>query len=72
MTQFIAVKFNEAHSRTYTYANSGETVEPGDKVNVVTPQGEKTVTVDSICDEAPPFQCKEILGKFVPEVAADE
>ena len=72
MTQLVAVKFNEAHSRTYTYSNNGDLVEPGDRVNVSTPQGEKTVTVDSVTDEVPPFQCKEILGKFIPEVAANE
>ncbi len=72
MTQFVAVKFNSSHSRTYTYANTGDPVETGDKVKVVTPQGEKTVTVDSVTDEAPPFACKEILGKFIPEVAANE
>lgn len=72
MTQFVAVKFNPEHSRTYTYANNGEPVDPGDKVNVLTPQGGKTVIVDSVTDEEPPFACKEILGKFVPEVAADE
>lgn len=72
MTQFVAVKFNEAHSRTYTYSNNGEPVEPGDKVNVLTPQGEKTVMVDSTTEDAPPFACKEILGKFIPEVADHE
>ena len=72
MTQFVAVKFNEAHSRTYTYANNGEPVEAGDRVNVLNPQGEKTVIVDSVTEDEPPFACKEILGKFIPEVAANE
>jgi hypothetical protein len=69
MTQFVAVKFRVEDSRTYTYAWDGEPLHDGDVVRVEDRSGDgwKKVFVVSTTDEAPPFQCKPILGRHVEE-----
>ncbi|SNT20224.1 hypothetical protein [Sphingopyxis indica] len=62
--QFVACKFRSSDTRTYTYANDGDPVAPGDMVKVPDRSGDgwKRVHVVSISDDAPPFECKPILG----------
>lgn len=69
MTQFVAVKFRVEDSRTYTYAWDGEPLHDGDVARVEDRSGDgwKKVFVVSTTDEAPPFQCKPILGRYVEE-----
>lgn len=60
---FVSVKFNPDHSRTYTYTYDGETpLVAGDLVLVETNDGTKTVHVDAVDIDAPPFACKPIKG----------
>lgn len=63
MTQYVAVKFNELHLRTYTYSNDGQPVIAGDTVEVPTQRGNKNVVVHSVSDAEPKFACKAIIGK---------
>ncbi|WP_375249507.1 hypothetical protein [Sphingomonas sp.] len=69
--QYVAVKFRIADSRTHTYVWDGEPLAEGDQVKVADARsdGWKRVYVVSISDEAPPFECKPILGKVDPEPA---
>ena len=62
--QFIACKFRENDTRTYTYRNDGEPVLPGDIVVTTDRRGDglQKLFVVGILDEAPPFECKPILG----------
>jgi hypothetical protein len=62
--QFVAVKFRIGDTRTYTYVNDGEPVTDGDVVRVADARsdGWQKVYVVSTTDEAPPFECKPILG----------
>ena len=66
MTQFVAVKFNPLDRRTYTYANHGDHVRPGDVVEVATSGGLKQVVVESTTDHRPSFECKPI-SRIVPK-----
>ena len=61
MTQFVACKFSESQARTYTYANSGDPLKPGDRVLVDVRGKEKTVIVSEVVEE-PHFDCKPIKG----------
>ena len=63
--QYVAVIFREGDTRTYTYANHGEPLAAGDlaRVDDVRGGGWKKVVVVGVTDEAPPFQCKPILGR---------
>lgn len=74
MMQYAACKFRPEDTRTYTYAWDGEPLAPGDQVKVADNRsdGWKRVTVVSVADEAPPFECKPILGKDEAETLADE
>lgn len=68
--QYVAVKFRIADTRTYTYVwNGPEELAEGDQVKVADNRsdGWKRVYVVSISNEAPPFDCKPILGKAEPE-----
>lgn len=70
MTQFVKCRFNAWDQRTYTYANDGEPVEPGDFVKVAdarNPDSWKRVEVMEVTDQAPPFACKPVLGKLTGE-----
>lgn len=69
MTQFIKCRFRPLDTRTYTYANDGDPVAPGDFVKVADARsdGWKRVEVVSVTDKAPPFACKPILGKITGE-----
>lgn len=69
MTQFVACKFRIEDTRTYTYANDGDPVNDGDVVRVPDRSGDgwKKVFVVSTTDQAPPFECKPILGLHVEE-----
>ena len=71
--QFIAVKFNAADTRFYTYINEGDPVAIGDFVKVADARsdGWKRVEVVAIVDEEPPFACKPILGRIEPEHPGD-
>jgi len=73
--QFVAVKFRPEDTRQYTYAWDGEPLHDGDVVRVQDRSGEgwKKVFVVSTTDEAPPFDCKPILGRHVeePDAATD-
>lgn len=73
MTQFVAVKFRTSDTRTYTYEWDGEPLHEGDVVRVGDRSGDgwKKVFVVSTTDEAPPFQCKPILGRHVDEERAE-
>lgn len=66
MTKYVAVKFKDTDSRTYTYTWDGDELFPGDRVKVPDnrdPTAWKRVTVVSVTDKAPPFACKPILGR---------
>lgn len=73
MTQYVAVKFRTADTRTYTYIWDGEPLNEGDTVRVEDRSGDgwKKVYVVSTTDEAPSFACKPILGKHVDEPDPD-
>jgi hypothetical protein len=61
--QYVAAEFNKG-GRTYTYHNDGEPVAIGDRVDVLTPRGEQTVTVIRTFDgPRPPFETRPIIGK---------
>jgi hypothetical protein len=64
--QFVAVKFNPKHSRTYTYQWDGPPVRPGQRVKVPDNSGDgwKAVEVVSVSSVKPAFDCKAILGLF--------
>jgi len=68
-TVYVAVKFRPEDTRTYTYEWSGEPLMAGDQVKVPDNRsdGWKRVTVVSVTDEAPPFACKAILGRYEPD-----
>lgn len=72
-TQFVACKFRISDTRTFTYANDGTPVKDGDVVRVPDRSGDgwKKVYVVSVTDEAPPFECKPILGLHTEEPARD-
>lgn len=64
-TQFCKCKFRDSDSRSFTYANDGAPVAPGDLVKVPDardPSAWKKVRVVEVGDKAPPFACKPILG----------
>lgn len=64
MTQFVAIRYRPNEQRTYTFANEGEAVQPGDFVRAPLRNGSlTTVEVVSVTDEAPPFECKLIAEK---------
>ena len=69
MTKYVACKFREADTRTYTYTWDGEPLAPGDLVKVADNRsdGWKRVHVVSVSDEAPAFACKPILGRVTGE-----
>ena len=72
--QFVVCKFRIADTRTYTYANDGEPVQPGDTVRVPdrSSEGWKKVFVVETNHETPPYECKAILGLHTEdEPAAD-
>lgn len=74
MTQYVAVKFRQQDTRTYTYHNEGKPVAAGDRVMVDTRDGYQIVDVASVTDEKPPFATKAILGlapKPKPQEAAE-
>lgn len=60
--QFVAVKFNPEHSRTYTYHNDGPPVAPGDVVEIENRGNRKRVTVHQIETEEPRFPTAAIIG----------
>lgn len=63
---FIAVRFNPADSRTYTYVyNGAEQIEPGDFVVVETREGRKAVEVSAIDVPEPSFRCKPISAVLI-------
>ena len=75
--QFVACKFRPEDTRAYTYVWDGEPLAEGDQVKVADARsdGWKRVHVVSTSDQAPPFECKPILGKIepeAPEAAADD
>lgn len=66
---YVACKFRPEDSRSYTYEWDGEPLAPGDMVKVPDRSGDgwKAVPVASITDVAPPFACKQILGRYNPD-----
>ncbi|ALC12518.1 hypothetical protein [Sphingopyxis sp. 113P3] len=68
MPQFVACKFRPDDQRSYTYVWDGEPLNVGDVVKVPDRSGDgwKRVHVASISNDAPPFECKPILG-LAPE-----
>ena len=64
--QYVAVKFNPNHSRTYTYEWAGAPVRPGDRVKVPDSSGDgwKPRTVESVSTTKPAFDCKAIVGLY--------
>lgn len=71
--QYVACKFRPEDSRSYTYVWAGEPFAPGDQVKVPDRSGDgwKRVEVIAVSDQAPPFPCKSILGRYEPELAAE-
>lgn len=69
--QFVACKFRESDSRTYTYHNDGEPLASGDVVRVEDRSGDgwKKVFVAAVTDQEPSFPTKPILGRHVEELA---
>ena len=69
MTQYVACKFRETDTRSYTYHNDGEPLAPGDWAKVEDRNGDgwKRVLVVMATDEAPSFPTKPILGKVTDE-----
>lgn len=68
--RFIACKFREHDTRTYTYAYDGEEeFQPGDKVRVQDKSGEgwKTVIVAAVHNEEPAFACKSVIGRHIED-----
>lgn len=65
--QYITVRFSEKDWRTYTYHNDGAPVAEGDRVEVQTVHGIKTVVVALAGFEQPPFQTKPIIGMATGE-----
>lgn len=64
--QYVQCKFRESDTRAYTYEWDGEPLQLGDVVKVADnrdPTAWKRVWVVSSTDEAPPFDCKPILGR---------
>lgn len=72
--QFVACKFRISDTRTFTYVNDGPPVTDGDVVRVSDRSGTgwKKVYVVSTSNEAPPFECKAILGLYVEDAPADD
>lgn len=68
--QYLAVEFRPG-GRRYTYANDGEAVAIGDLVKVETRGAIQVVTVADLVIEEPPFECKPIIGKHIPEEVED-
>lgn len=67
---YLACKFRDTDSRTYSYHYDGdEDFEPGDKVRVPDRSGDgwKVVTVAAIHFDEPEFPTKGILGRHVEE-----
>lgn len=62
--QFVACKFRPEDGRAYTYVWDGDPLNIGDIVKVPDRSGDgwKRVHVVSISNDAPPFECKPILG----------
>lgn len=75
MTVWVACKFREGDTRTYSYAYDGEEVfEAGDKVRVPDRSGDgwKVVIVDHVHHDEPPFTCKAVIGRHVEEPKDEE
>lgn len=51
--QFVAIKFNPKHERTFVYTHVGEPLAVGDRVDVETQRGEVTVLVVGVFTERP-------------------
>jgi hypothetical protein len=69
--QYVACKFRDYDTRTYTYHWDGEPFAAGDIVRIEDRDGDgwKRVTVVSVSDQKPAFSTKPILGPFIePEV----
>ncbi len=74
-TQFCKCTFRDGDVRSYTYANDGEPVAPGDLVSVADsrdPDSWKRVRVVEVSDEAPPFACKPVLGRVEDDTTDDD
>jgi hypothetical protein len=71
--QYVACKFRPEDSRSYTYEWDGEPFAIGDEVKVPDRSGDgwKRVTVASVSDQAPPFPCKPIIGRYEPEAPSE-
>lgn len=67
--QYVAVKFREGDTRTYTYHNDGAPVAAGDEVKVddARSDGWKRVFVVSVDSAKPTFATKPILGIADPQ-----
>lgn len=63
--QYVACKFREEDTRSYTYQWDGEPLAVGDLVKVADNRsdGWKRVIVTAVDGDKPPFDCKPILGK---------
>lgn len=74
MTRYIACKFRDSDTRTYTYHyEGGEPLSPGDKVRVPdrTGDGYKVVIVADVDPPPPDFTTKPIIGRHVDEDEGD-
>lgn len=68
---FVAVKFQPADARTYTYRYDGNCeVSPGDFCVVETRDGRRPVEVAAVDLPEPPFDCKPIIAILTEKVGA--
>ena len=67
--QYVACKYRESDTRSYTFHNDGEPVAVGDQVKIAGrgEDGWQRVFVAAVSDEKPPFDTKPILGKVEAE-----
>ena len=67
--KYVSVKFNELVDKTYTYEDWNEVAPVGAEVVVQTVKGLQIVYVVSVSEVKPAFECKQIVGLLVRDLA---